>query len=97
MNDFVSLEEIIEKVGWHNYVCVASPSLVAPDVTTWGWGSSTYQAMVSACGLRLADALCEVLNNGGRMGEWESVVPDCPLVSRHLFNADGQVLVTFYK
>lgn len=97
MNDHISFEEILEKVRWHNYVCVTSPSLVAPDATTWGWGASTYNAMVSACGNNLADALCEVLTNGGRMGEWQTVVSDSPLLSCFLFNEEGQVLLTFYK
>ena len=94
----VSVEEIWTAVRWHGYVCVTDPGLVAPGVTTWGWGPSTYKAMVSACGTSLADRLCQAIDNGGRLTEWSNIdLPDVPLLSCDLVNDEGQILCRFYK
>lgn len=93
-----SFEELATAVRWHGYVCVTLPGLAASDMTTWGWGESTYRAMVNAAGQRLADSLCEVLDNGGRMTHWRPVtMGEITLLVCELVNDEGQTLVTFYK
>lgn len=93
-----SFEEIASAVRWHGYVCVTTPGLVAPETTTWGWGESTYRAMVSAAGQQLADSLCEVLDNGGRMTHWSPVMEGTITMLRcELVNDEDQTPCAFYK
>ena len=96
-NLFPSFEDLFNAVRWHGYACVSTPDFVAPDAPTWGWGESTYKAMVSACGTRLADLVCEMLNNGGSMSDWRThTFEDQTLLVADVENADGQIVVTFY-
>jgi hypothetical protein len=95
---YPSFEELANAVRWHGYACVTLSGLVAPETTTWGWGESTYRAMVSASGQRLADRLCEVLDNGGRMTHWRPVtMGTITLLVCELVNDESQTLCTFYK
>lgn len=93
-----SFEEIADAVHWHGYACVTLPGLVAPETVAWGWGESTYRAMVCASGQRLADSLCEVLDNGGRMTHWSPVMEgNITLLRCDLINDQGNTLCVFYK
>jgi hypothetical protein len=93
-----SFEELATAVRWHGYVCVTLPGLVASEMTTWGWGESTYRAMMNAAGQQLADSLCEVIDNGGRMTHWSPVMEGTITLLRcELVNDQGNTLCAFYK
>jgi hypothetical protein len=94
----IPFHELANLCRWHGYVCLSFPSFVAPDIITHGWGPSTYLAAVSACGTRLADLMCESLNNGGRMTAWSSISCDGQtLMYCDVENEEGQAFVRFYK
>lgn len=93
-----SFAEIAQMVILHNYVCVLHPGIFAQETIAWGSGESTWRAMVSACGERLAGMIAESLNNGSRMSEWLPVsMGDFTLMRATIENEDGQTLATFYK
>lgn len=97
-NTPIPFEELANLVRWHGYVCVSFPSFVASDAITHGWGPSTYQATVSACGDRLANLLCDSLNHGGYMSSWQTI--ECNGITLQFCDVEdeyGQQLVRFYK